>query len=198
MSSSRSASRADSSCSPSGRTSPPPARSRCTRSCSSPAACSRATTSSTIRWGSTCRRRPCEAHGAVALARGVAATTCRPAAEDRRRPPSQPCRGSRSTYDDLQEVQHLSYQGVLTDTDKATLAALSSSPVLPALLDEVQTKGKEFPLVKGHCSRCRGRSASPPTRSRRILEDAELSLDTAPLSLPNVSLLYRYGLLAKA
>lgn len=104
----------------------------------------------------------------------------------------------RVTYDDLQEVQHLSYQGVLTDADKATLAALSSSPVLPGLLDDVQTKAREFPLVKGHLLALQGALGLTADEVRRILEDAELSLDTAPLSLPNVSLLYRYGLLAKA
>ena len=102
------------------------------------------------------------------------------------------------THDALQDVQRLSYQGVLTDADKATLAGLTSSPLLSALLDEVQAKGNEFQLVRGHLLALEGALAVTADDVHRILEDAELSLDTAPLSLANVSLLYRYALLAKA
>ena len=102
------------------------------------------------------------------------------------------------TYDALQEVQHLAYQGVLTDADKATLAGLSSSSLLPALLNEVQAKAGEFQLVKGHLLALEGALGLTADDVRRVFDDAQLSLDTAPLSLPNVSLLYRYRLLAKA
>ena len=42
------------------------------------------------------------------------------------------------------------------------------------------------------------RSGSQPDDIRRILNDAGKSLDTAELSLPHVSLLFRYALLANA
>src|SRR5439155_19398426 len=70
--------------------------------------------------------------------------------------------------------------------------------VLPGLLDEVQTKAKEFSLLKGHLLALQGALGVTADEIGRILDDAQSSLDTAPLSLPNVSLLYRYGLLAKA
>jgi len=101
-------------------------------------------------------------------------------------------------YDDLLQVQHLSYRGVLTDADKAAIGALSASTALPGLLNDVQTKGKEFSLLKGHLLALEGALGVTADDIRRILADAQLSIDTAPLSLPNVSILYRYGLLAKA
>ncbi|MFD2404794.1 hypothetical protein ACFSVK_01825 [Azorhizophilus paspali] len=101
------------------------------------------------------------------------------------------------SYDALEEVQHLSFQGVLTDADKAALVALSPNPNLPELLDAAQAKGKEFSLVKGHLLALQGALGLTADNVRRILEDAGKSLDTAALSLDHVSLLYRYGLLAK-
>ena len=101
------------------------------------------------------------------------------------------------SYDALEEVQQLSFQGVLTDVEKAALVALSPNPNLPGLLDAAQTKGKEFSLVKGHLLALQGALGFTGEDARRILEDAGKSLDTAALSLDHVSLLYRYGLLAK-
>lgn len=100
-------------------------------------------------------------------------------------------------YDALEEVQHLSFQGVLTDAEKAALVALLPNPNLPGLLDAAQTKGKEFSLIKGHFLALQGALGLTAEDVRRILEDAGKSLDTAALSLDHVSLLYRYGLLAK-
>ena len=101
------------------------------------------------------------------------------------------------SYDSLAEVQKVSYQGVLTDAEKAALVALSPNPNLPGLLDAAQTKGKEFSLIKGHLLGLQGALGLTGEDARRILEDAGKSLDTAALSLDHVSLLYRYGLLAK-
>ena len=101
------------------------------------------------------------------------------------------------SYDAFAEVQHLSVQGVLTDAEKAALVALSPNPKLPGLLDAAQTKGKEFLLIKGHLLALQGAFGLTAEDVRRILEDTGKSLDTAALSLDHVSLLYRYGLLAK-
>lgn len=103
----------------------------------------------------------------------------------------------RVTYDALEEVQHLSFQGVLTDNEKAVLVALSPNTKLSELLDTVQANGKEFSLIKGHLLALQGALGLTAEDVRRILEDAGKSLDTAVLSLDHVSLLYRYGLLAK-
>lgn len=102
------------------------------------------------------------------------------------------------SYDALLQVQHLSFEGVLSNAEKAALSALSASPALPTLLDAVQVKAQEFSLIKGHMLALQGALSLIADEIGRILEDAGKSLDTAELSLPNVSLLYRYGLLAKA
>jgi Neuraminidase-like domain/Salmonella virulence plasmid 28.1kDa A protein/Putative peptidoglycan binding domain len=103
-------------------------------------------------------------------------------------------------YDELEEVQHLAYEGVLSDGDKAALLALVPAPpaLLSALLDAVQAKAAEFSLVKGHMLALGGALGLSAHDIGRILDDAGDSLDTAALTLPNVSLLYRYGLLARA
>jgi hypothetical protein len=101
-------------------------------------------------------------------------------------------------YDDLREVQSLAYHGVLTDTDKAQLEALSVSPALVPLLGAVQTRAKEFTLIKGHLLTLQGALGLTADEISGIIVDAGMSIDTAQLSLQNVSLLYRYGLLAKA
>jgi hypothetical protein len=101
-------------------------------------------------------------------------------------------------YDDLREVQSLYYRGVLTDEDKVQLAALSPSPVLAPLLDAVQTRAKEFILIKGHMLTLQGALGLTADEIDHILTDAGTSIEHANLSLANVSWLYRYGLLAKA
>jgi len=101
-------------------------------------------------------------------------------------------------YDALGEVQDLAYLGVLSDPEKAQLAALSPSDVLSKLLDAVQVKAREFTLIKGHMLALQSALGLTVDEIDHILTDAGKSLDTAELSLPNVSLLYRYGLLAKA
>ena len=104
------------------------------------------------------------------------------------------------SYDELQEVQHLAYEGVLSDADKAALVATrtpTQSELLAKLLDAVQVKAQEFSLIKGHMLALQGALGLTAEDIGRILEGASKSLETAELSLPNVSLLYRYGLLAK-
>ena len=102
-------------------------------------------------------------------------------------------------YDALQEVQHLSFKGVLSNPEKSALKALlPTSRVLSRLLDAVQEKATAFSLLKGHLLALQGALGLTADEVSRILKDAEKSLDTAALSLPNISLLYRYGLLAKA
>lgn len=106
-------------------------------------------------------------------------------------------------YDPDSEVQYLSYVGVLSDPDKAQLAALAPSALLTELLDAVQVAGQEFMLIKGHVLALQGALGLTADEIGRILDDAALddagkSLAKAELSLPNVSLLYRYGMLARA
>jgi peptidoglycan hydrolase-like protein with peptidoglycan-binding domain len=101
-------------------------------------------------------------------------------------------------YDALQEVQHLTYEGMLTDADKAQLSVLSPSPALPTLLDAVQAMAGEFTRIKGHLLALQGALGLTADEIGRILTDAGTSIEDADLSLANVSLLYRYGLLAKA
>ena len=103
----------------------------------------------------------------------------------------------RIAYDALEEIQRLSFQGVLTDAEKTALVALSPNPKLPELLDAAQTTGKDFSLLKGHLLALQGALGLTADDVRRILEDAGKSLDMAALSLDHVSLLYCYGLLAK-
>jgi peptidoglycan hydrolase-like protein with peptidoglycan-binding domain len=101
-------------------------------------------------------------------------------------------------YNDVEKVQYLAYKGVLTNARKNALAALSPSPVLPRLLDAVQEEAKAYTLLRGHLLALQGALDLSADEIRDILKDADLSIETADLSIPNVSLLYRYGLLAKA
>jgi hypothetical protein len=102
------------------------------------------------------------------------------------------------SYDALQEIQHLSYEGVLDDAGKAALIALSPSPALPPLLDAVQAKARNFTRIEGHLLALQGALGLTAGEIGCILENAGTSSAEAGLSLANVSLLYRYGLLAKA
>lgn len=101
-------------------------------------------------------------------------------------------------YDELAEVQYLSYVGTLTEQEKQDLIAIARSDELITLLDAVQAKATEFMLVRGHILTLQGALGLTTDEIRQILVDAGHSMETAPLSLPVVSLLYRYGLLAKA
>ncbi len=101
-------------------------------------------------------------------------------------------------YDALQEVQHLAFEGELSDAEKGALTAHSPSPALPVLLDAVQVRAQEFSTLKGHLLTLQGRLNLTADEIGHILEDAGMSLDTGALSIPNISLLYRYGMLAKA
>jgi hypothetical protein len=102
------------------------------------------------------------------------------------------------SYDPLREAQSLSYQGVLSDADETTLRGRSASPALAVLLDAVQAKAQDFTRIKGHLPAIQGALGLTADEVDRILHDAGMTLDTAKLTLANVSLLYRYGLLAKA
>lgn len=102
------------------------------------------------------------------------------------------------SYDALQEVQYLAFEGVLSDAEKATLNGLAPSPVLSKLLDAVQMKASEFSIIKGHVLALQGALGFTVDEIGRILTDAEKSLHTAEISLSNVSLLHKYGVLAKA
>ncbi len=61
-----------------------------------------------------------------------------------------------------------------------------------------QGKSAEFVLVKGHLPAIQSAVGLTAAEVAEIFEDAQLSIDTAKLTLDNISLLYRYGLLAKA
>lgn len=118
-------------------------------------------------------------------------------------------------YDDLRQVQYLSYRGILNDTKKAELFALSSSPILAKLLEKVQQQAIEFFLIKGHATSLQAALELSFAEMELILRDdqeqkalvEEVSLTEeqlnigvaeAKFSLNNLSLLYRYRLLAKA
>ncbi|MFN8471147.1 MAG: neuraminidase-like domain-containing protein [Anaerolineae bacterium] len=101
-------------------------------------------------------------------------------------------------YDELGEVQFLDYVGVLTDAEKDRLNALAPSDALSQLLDAVQAQAQEFTLIKGHMLSLQGALGLTADEIGRVLEDAGSSVDEAALSLPSVSTLYRYRLLAKA
>lgn len=100
-------------------------------------------------------------------------------------------------YDDLEQVQHLGYQGTLSDAAKTALLALSPSQVLGSLLDAVQTKAAEFGLLKGHLPALEGALGLTADEIGTALDAAKLSLNSAELSLPHVSLLYRHRVLAR-
>ncbi len=101
-------------------------------------------------------------------------------------------------YDPLSQVQTLEYQGVLMDGDRDALIALSASPALPGLLAEVQARAADFMLIKGHMLPLQGALGLTAEEIGAVLDHEGQKLDTAPLSLANVSLLYRYAVLAKA
>ncbi|MFN8499658.1 MAG: neuraminidase-like domain-containing protein [Anaerolineae bacterium] len=101
-------------------------------------------------------------------------------------------------YDDLAEAQSLDYIGILTDAEKARLAALAPSDTLSQLLDAVQAQAAEFTLIKGHLLGLQGALGLTADEISRILDAAGTPLDTAALSLAAVSTLYRYRLLSKA
>jgi hypothetical protein len=100
-------------------------------------------------------------------------------------------------YDILQEVQHLTYQGILSDADKEQLGTLYPSPILKDLLDAVQIKAREFTLIKGHLLTLQGALGLTANDITDILTDLKTSIESADLSLAYVSHLYRYGLLSK-
>jgi hypothetical protein len=100
------------------------------------------------------------------------------------------------SYDPVRQVQVLRYTGVMTDDDKTAYLTLSSSPVWPVLLDAVQAKADAYPLIKGHLPALQGALTLTAEEIGQILRDAGLDAETAELSMANVSLLYRYSLLA--
>jgi hypothetical protein len=98
-------------------------------------------------------------------------------------------------YDPDKLVQHLNYTGVLTDAEKARLALLlPDSQILLQLLDAVQV----ISHINAHLLALQGALGLTANEICRTLTDAGKSIDTAELSLANVSVLYRYSLLAKA
>lgn len=101
-------------------------------------------------------------------------------------------------YDDLGEVQYLSYVGVLTGAERDRLTALAPSDTLTTLLRAVEAKSAEFQLIKGHLLALQGALGVTAAEISAILEDAGKALNDAPLTLSNVSTLYRYALLARA
>jgi hypothetical protein len=104
----------------------------------------------------------------------------------------------RLLYDELGEVQTIHYVGILTDEEKERIIGLAPNDALSTLLTAVQAKAAEFPLLKGHMLPLQGALGLTAGEIAAILVDVDSSLDKAPLTLSNVSTLYRYGLFAKA
>ncbi len=110
----------------------------------------------------------------------------------------------RIDYDPVTKVQTLGYRGRLIAVEKARLAGLPAAAGLPqpallsGLLDGVEAKGQAFSLIKGHLPGLQGALGLTALEIEAILKDAGQQPETAPLTVPNVSVLYRYGLLAKA
>ncbi|MET8093018.1 neuraminidase-like domain-containing protein [Micromonospora sp. NPDC005220] len=63
---------------------------------------------------------------------------------------------------------------------------------------QAQGKPADFALVKGHLPAVQGALGLTPDAVGEILSDAGTGLDTAPLTIANLSILYRYAILAKA
>jgi hypothetical protein len=101
-------------------------------------------------------------------------------------------------YDPILKIQTLSYQGVLKDSDKAILRGLSASPVLEPLLDAVQQQARDYTRIRGHLPAIQGALELTADEIAAILTAAGLALETAPLDIPTLSILYRYRLMAKA
>jgi len=98
------------------------------------------------------------------------------------------------SYDPQTKTQRLRYKGFLTDAEKAQIKALlPGSQMLASLLDRLEA----FSRISGHMLALQGALGLTADEIGSILTDAGKSFDTAELSLTNVSLLYRYGLLAK-
>ena len=101
-------------------------------------------------------------------------------------------------YDPRFRVQSLTYVGAPTDAEAAQIAALSPSPVLPRLLDAARAAAAAFKTVKGHQPAIQGALGLTAAEVGAVLRDADKNPETEPLSLPAVSLLFRYRLLANA
>ncbi|WP_068819221.1 neuraminidase-like domain-containing protein [Phormidesmis priestleyi] len=101
-------------------------------------------------------------------------------------------------YDEVRQEQDLTYQGVLTDAKKAQLTTANPSSLFAELLDQVQAAAKAFDHVKRHLLALQGALNLTANDIEHILTDVGQDSETAILSLDTVSLLYRYGLLAKA
>ena len=101
-------------------------------------------------------------------------------------------------YDDLGEVQYLSYVGGLTGVERARLSALAPSETLTTLLKAVEAKAAEFQMIKGHQLALQGALGITAAEISAILKDDSTTLDKAELNLANLSTLFRYTLLARA
>jgi hypothetical protein len=100
-------------------------------------------------------------------------------------------------HDAKLKIQRLSYTGVLTNAETAQIATLSTSPVLGPLLDAVRQQGEAYSTVAGHTLALQGALGLTADEIGMILADNGMAAATEPLSLDAVSLLYRYGVLAK-
>ena len=101
-------------------------------------------------------------------------------------------------YDEVRQEQELTYQGVLTDAKKAQLTTANPSSLFAELLDQVQAAAKAFGHVKRHLLTLQGALNLTADDIEHILTHTGQNTETATLALDTVSLLYRYGLLAKA
>jgi hypothetical protein len=100
-------------------------------------------------------------------------------------------------YDAAAQVQSLSIRGPLGNAERAALAALSASPVLPGLLDAVQAAGLAHGFVAGHALALQGALGLTAEEMSAVLAEAGQTPADAPMSLATVSHLYRHALLAR-
>lgn len=98
-------------------------------------------------------------------------------------------------YDAATLTQYLSVRGPLDSAAKDALIALNpGSALLVSLADQLQ----QLSTVAGHTLALQGALGLSAEEIARILADTGQVSDTAGLTLPNLSLLYRYGFLARS
>lgn len=101
------------------------------------------------------------------------------------------------THDPLTRVQRLTFRGLMGPAERAGVAALSASGLMGPLLDQIAAQAARWHRIAGHGLAIQGALGLTAGDIAAILADADLTPDTAELSLATLSRLYRAGLLAR-